>query len=320
MGNAVYKTDHAAREVYAKRMRQSKQRGDKYMGSPATVLVPFHSNFDEFAAKVAAELRHKIVYRTDGGRFARGLVRASGDLKLIHEAYMAAAAPPPDGVPVRLNAMLFRRKDPMATNRWVMSVRFNAPDWIFEDEGDVVVASAGVLAQGRENAMNHMLDHAVFVAQEIQGEPGKRIRKMVEMAEEHGYPRNAEFWHYNRLLVEQYTNFWTGDQQRQYMSHNTQGRLPFDGWVAPYGEWRRFPFRTLAAKCSALDAADCQSLLRAYLLDVDKEIYLSLAHANKQANRAAAGGGAAHSTLASGFIRHLKALQSSKDHLYSAYK
>jgi hypothetical protein len=288
MGNAVYKTDHAAREVYA-----------KYMGSPATVLVPFHSNFDEFAAKVAAELRHKIVYRTDGGRFARGLVRASGDLKLIHEAYMAAAAPPPDGVPVRLNAMLFRRKDRMATNRWVMSARFNAPDWIFEDEGDVVVAS---------------------VAQEIQGEPGKRIRKMVEMAEELGYPRNAEFWHYNRLLVEQYTNFWTGDQQRQYMSHNTQGRLPFDGWVAPYGEWRRFPFRTLAAKCSALDAADCQSLLRAYLLDVDKEIYLSLAHANKQANRAAAGGGAAHSTLASGFIRHLKALQSSKDHLYSAYK
>src|SRR5258707_7378118 len=75
------------------------------------IVVKFDSNFDEFAARVAYELRGKILYRTDGGRNARGLVRATGDLKTLHNLYLDAVPkltgkPIRNGTPIRLNALL----------------------------------------------------------------------------------------------------------------------------------------------------------------------------------------------------------------------
>ena len=84
--------------------------------------VKFSSNFDVFAANVAFKLRSLIIYRTDGGRYARGLVRAPGDLQKIHAALLRKSTS--DGDPITLVARVYRRQDPVPSNRFVLSIRF----------------------------------------------------------------------------------------------------------------------------------------------------------------------------------------------------
>src|SRR5215471_16929749 len=66
---------------------------EKTVGTSTVFKVNYNSDFNEFAASVAFALRTMIVYRTDGGRFARGLVRASGDLQNIHADLRDSNAP-----------------------------------------------------------------------------------------------------------------------------------------------------------------------------------------------------------------------------------
>jgi hypothetical protein len=50
-------------------------RGDKYVPSMGVITERFHWEFDDFAARMAHELRHEMVYRFDGGMIARGLLK-----------------------------------------------------------------------------------------------------------------------------------------------------------------------------------------------------------------------------------------------------
>jgi hypothetical protein len=70
------------------------ERHDKYTITVLTMLVGFDPNLDEFASKVAYELRDKTIYRSDWGKNARGLVRASDDLRQIHHLFMFAPQRP----------------------------------------------------------------------------------------------------------------------------------------------------------------------------------------------------------------------------------
>ncbi|WP_163612537.1 hypothetical protein, partial [Klebsiella pneumoniae] len=72
-------TDYMPPAEFARRALEQTRLGFKPIGQTLTIVATYDSDFDQFAAKVAHELRHYVVYRSDGGVFARGLVRASQD-------------------------------------------------------------------------------------------------------------------------------------------------------------------------------------------------------------------------------------------------
>src|SRR6266851_5127506 len=84
MADGSQRTDYMAMEELKKRAQEHIARGDQPLGETRMLVVKFDTNFDRFAANVAYELRHLVVYRTDGGNFARGLVRQTAQLANFH--------------------------------------------------------------------------------------------------------------------------------------------------------------------------------------------------------------------------------------------
>jgi hypothetical protein len=111
-------------EEFRRRHKEHVQAGWTPILPRQEVLIApsFETKFDAFAANVAHELRHYIVYRTDRGRFARGLVRASQQLEVIHDELRQANHP--SGQRVTIAAALYRRTHPQPTSRWMMSIQF----------------------------------------------------------------------------------------------------------------------------------------------------------------------------------------------------
>jgi hypothetical protein len=321
------RTDHTAISELRKRAHDAIARGDKYVRSMGLVTTPFRAEFDDFAAGVAHELRHRIVYRSDGGRIARGLVRASGDLELIHKALKEGKLE--DGEPVALEADLWRRKDPVAANRWVMSIRFRPTVSTFdEDNGAKMVTDPNDLQKRLCTATDKLIRQAALVAADIPGEQGKRIRKMVEIADRLDCQRATQLWYYNRAVAFEYFTWRTSDARRKEMTSATAGKMPFDGQILNSGAWRLFPFKSLAQKYGAHSGMR-DSELETILLDIDSAIFMTFADIDAELSRnnlalsqlnQLPNGGSSMYGLAEPFLKHLIQLQKSPDHLYSAYK
>ncbi len=319
--NDKKRTDYTPRRVLDKRADRSLHNRDKYYTSTGTISVMYDDNFDVFAANAAFELRHKIVYRTDGGRFARGLVRASNELQIIHAAYKdLSAARPQQGDVIRLKAHFFRRQDPMAENRWVMLIRFQAIDWIFEDDPMIVTPDPDRIAQARKSKMENALTCANMLAQNLPGDTGRRIRKMVDIAERVGPSASEDLWYYNRANALEYFRWRTDNKRRKDMTQKTNGMFPFDGHVWPNGEWRIFPFRRIAQKYGAIDPGQCDIEIKRELEFAEDEIARTFDEVNRDLAQTSLGGGTLYGPLATAFVDHLISLQKSKDHLYSAFK
>jgi hypothetical protein len=314
-------------DALKRRAEQAIARGDKYVGTPKPLTVAYAAAFDDFAARAAHELRHDMVYRSDGGRIARGIVRGSGDLKLIHEGLAADGIGPED--PVALVAHLFRRRDKLAPNQWVMSIRFRMQ--VSSSDGqtfDIPVDPVDVQKQ-LCTASDKVISAAALVAAGIQGEPGKRIRKMVAMADQRSCQHAAQLWYYNRPVAIEYFTWRTSDSKRREMTSATGGRMPFDGHVSPHGKWRLFPFKRLAQLYGNADTGLKDSELKVHLLHIDGEIFHTFADIDSELarNGLALGelnkfykGGSKMYGLAEPFLHHLIKLQKSSDHLYSAYR
>jgi len=281
MGNDSDRTDYTDREVFARHATESIRRHDKYTLEIVKIVVGFDPNFDEFAAKVAYELRTRTIYRSDGGKNARGLVRASGDLAKLHYIFRTGSPPPAAGTKIGLIAILARRKDPRDTFRWIMSIRFNAPGWIDGDEM-VVTASPAVTAKSDEQMMKNVIHYGALYFQDIHNDKGRRITKMVEIADRLGYPRNQDLWYYSSEAVDNYMN-WRNkapdeetnpNRPRGRMATATGGKLPFDGdtgfpLVIP---WRIYPFRNAAQLCKGLVADECKVKVVSELIHTEAEI------------------------------------------------
>jgi len=318
MGNGPQerRTDSTPLEVLRKRAEAARQRGDKYMKSSGVMLIKFRNDFDEFAADVAYNLRREIVYRTDDGRFARALVRSSGDLEVIHKAYLEKSTP--EDAPIRLAAHFFRRRDRIAHNRWVMSIRFSAPDWGFFD-ADVVTADADQMRKLRRALIDKVIDCAEMFADEIPAPHGNRIRAMVDIADRLPHPANEGLWYYMPVPMWNYFSRGTSDEERIRMTSETGGKLPFDGYAQP-GQWRIYPFKDMARYYGNSSQLSCDPRIKEYLLQMDDGIFESLRKMHREDQISAGGGGATYSTLAKRFLSHIVDLQENKNHLYSAYK
>jgi hypothetical protein len=331
MGGNDQRTDYMPEEEFVRRRHEAKVRGDIWMKTSGELLVPFDSDFDKFVANVAYAIRGLVVYRSDGGVFARGLVRASGHLKMYHDAQIAAT-PPTNGITIRLIALFYRRKDPRANMRWMMQVKFVFPDWI-DEEPEAIVASQEATDSGWEKAMRTVLDCAALEDQDFTGPQGDQIRAMVAIAERVGYPRNWNLWYYNRSVVFRFVKWGTNDADRDGLIKANGGALPYDGETAyPHAEWRIYPFRELAQQYGTLDHGHCsreihnllethQDTIQRTVDDIQREIdRAGMAFSYAQGYNFAGTPNSRYATLVSAFLENLQTLVNDPDHLYSAFK
>jgi hypothetical protein len=159
------RTDYLPAEVYERHVNDALRRGDKTFGDPHKISAVWDPNYDRFVANVAYELRHYVVYRSDGGQYARGLVRQSGEINAIfHELRKSA---PAKGVKIGLLATFWRRQNPNPANRWALIVRFSATG-IIALEPEAISASQDVSFHSEKNFVELLLREADPVAQNIQ--------------------------------------------------------------------------------------------------------------------------------------------------------
>jgi len=199
-----------------------------------------------------------------------------------------------------------------------MSIRFRAPDWVF-DEGDVVEPDTGRVEAGRAKIMAKLVGCAAVIADDIQGDAGDRIRKMVEIADRVGYPRNVELWLYNPDPVREFISWRTDNERRRLMTSATHGKLPFDGYAFP-GEWRIKPFETMFRRFASHDLNSCAPGIRPILINAYENIARSYKHIQKELDSTSLGGGTLHKGAPEAFLKHLNDLQNDPDHIYSAWK
>lgn len=234
------RTDYPPAEIYRNRLKESRSEGKKVI-QHGVVSVKYSPEFDEFAASAAKSLARYIKYRSDGGRFARGLVRQTPHLRLIHNEYQSMGLR--DGAVVKLYAILTRRMHKSPSERWALSVEFyvRVSDADFSDEGfDIDGPSPDAL----KTTADAFLARAVGIAEDISGNRGKRMIKYIELAERIGYPGFLDLWYYSPMAVEEYATI--SDEERRKITSETGGRLPFKGRIPgfQYGlNWRVYPFQ-----------------------------------------------------------------------------
>ena len=104
-------------------------------GVTGTHIVKFLRNFNAFADDVAYLLRHSMIYRSDSGHRARGIVRANKILKVIHEAYLDPTVAYQEGQKLYLRIIMVRVSDSTAPNRLVMVADFRSP--MFQENWEI---------------------------------------------------------------------------------------------------------------------------------------------------------------------------------------
>ncbi|CDI02849.1 hypothetical protein BN873_350105 [Candidatus Competibacter denitrificans Run_A_D11] len=325
MGNESQKlrTDHTPLSVLKKRDNAAMERRDQYVGSTSTITVKYALAFDDFAANVAHKLRHWIVYRTDGGRFARALVRKSGSLEKLHRYWNENKVPP--GSSVKLVATLYRRQDPLAANRWMMEMFFEKPsaDEINFDEsdGEIVIVRRNRVKELQMTAMSKIIRVAVSFSYQNSVKPGEefnRILKMAGIAERLGSHKAWDLWYYNYNPMRVYI-FNSTNSQKKEMTKATNGAMPFDGRCAyTSSHWRTYPFREMAQKHGLKDLVEMTNGVTKDVLMYDQRMLTGINKISADLSKIRSGGGTLYKS-AWPFVEHLQKLLESPDHLYYAY-
>jgi hypothetical protein len=281
------RTDYYPTEVYKRHVAEALRRGDKTYGDPHVLLVAWNSKFDQFVANVAYELRHYVIYRTDGGRYARGLVRDSEQIEGIFKELQKST--PANGTKVQIRATLWRRRNPMAGNRWALIVSFEALG-IMGFQPETIHASVSVTDESDQKFVEKLLHEADLVAQNITRQnpsQGDRVTGMVKIANDLGYPRCLDLWYYGPLHVDVYLDVHTNNEFRRKMTAKTNGKFPFDGWPMQgegqnwdSHEWRAFPYRAILKMTRGKDPDLRHAWINNILLKAEEAIFLSIKKAN----------------------------------------
>ncbi len=339
MGNGQ-RTDYLPPEVYKAHSDWARLHGTGFFKQILPpLIVPFDSDFNKFAANAAFAIRHYVVYRTDGGAFARGLVRDSGNLLKIWRTLKDVNTP--TGMEIKLYAMLWRRKDIDPTLRWSMTIEFRIATTRKDvEEGEQIVVPAAVISNSQQSAIEKVIHDGTMITQTppFKGARANRIRGMLKIADRLGYPKNWNLWYYSRRAVYMYVRWDTNDPQRKTMTAATGGRFPFDGDTGHYGgyaAWRIFPFQNAVRRCNPHSSADdCGGIIGRELVLAEDEILREIAEINSEMQRASQAAGQAgwqqltsiSSSASSGtgplvdaFIKHLVGLMRDPQTLYSVY-
>jgi hypothetical protein len=302
MAKVPGRTDYMSIDEFKRRALAAIERGDKPRPRKTLIIdVPYSADFNVFAASVAHAIRGEVVYRSDGGVFARGFVRASGDLEKLHDFFRHPDNRP--GSTVRIVGFLWRRQDPAASMRWVMSIRFELPTIDFsKEEVEQINARQDVVTGLEKHLVEQMLDQATTATESSAWNPPnragvdrvRRIRDWVHTATTAGYPALLNLWYYDRRAVFQYVQLkvsldgrWTPKQKE--MTTKTGGRLPFDGdnGFPEHLPWRHYLFREMLAKCRGKDTDACYAIVGRMMSDAEDEILRTFSEVQHEVNRAA---------------------------------
>ncbi len=268
---ASQRTDYMPIEEFRRRANEHELGGwTPILPKPVVLLTPtFDLDFDRFAANVAYELRHYIVYRSDGGYFARGLVRATQELQGLHAELKGEGYPP--GQKITIAAALYRRSHREPTSRWMMSIKF-ARVSITADEAMAITASPQVTLQSERNLAERILDFAAQAANEPSwaGDRKKRLGDWVDLARKIGFPGFLDLWYYDRGLVALYVQVQFENERGEMTGHRDP---PFDGHYRGM-DWRVYPFRMAMAECKKKTSVDdCYAHVANQLAQAERDIF-----------------------------------------------
>jgi hypothetical protein len=156
------------------------------------------------------------------------------------------------------------------------------------------------------------------VAENIPGNPGKRLRRMLSIVVDRDRP--AWLWFYNPAAVNYYIDKNRSNADRRTMTQDTNEAVPFDGDTGPgfFGAWRRYPFSEIIVR----DTNDHHSneRLRIYLEGIENEIFHSWESMAAVENLLQLGGGSAVPPLIVAFLEHIHDLADMPDHIYYLYQ
>jgi hypothetical protein len=194
-------------------------------------------------------------------------------------------------------------------------------NWAFSSSaspGIIYIPPATVISMDPEDVTvdtRTIMERLQEIAKTIDGDPGIRIRKIMDLAAQVGSPNDEHLWYYNGLAVLHYIQLETTNDERREMTKDTNGQFPFDGDAgADFGPWEIKPFRDILV----LDATNHQSDsdLKTWLIWLDGQIETSI-HEIMQKHY---GGGGTTEGLVDEFMQHIGALAEKPIHLYFFYQ
>lgn len=214
-------------------------------------------------------------------------------------------------------------------NNWMFSHKAR-PGWIFippADDSYVDFEPEQSCVWLPSNIKDFML-RLRAVAQRIPGDQGKRIRKLVRVIVDTGYPAARDLWYYNDMVMRVYVDLLTDNAKRRDMIKATNGVFPFDGNSGVYGQagrperssgqWRIHAIRDLFDDytCGYWDPDQLTNELK----DIEEEMSRGLHELELVSARSGLGGGSAWGPMVDDFIRHVGFLAKQDNHLYSAFQ
>jgi hypothetical protein len=172
---------------------------------------------------------------------------------------------------------------------------------------------------------NEFIKRLSVVAKMVDGEQGKRVKKMVEIIARAGYPAARELWYYNTMVVKVYIDWTVGNAKRREMRSGTGGVYPFDGLSGVYGQqgtqeqhrgyWRIHAVNDLFNDfgCGQWDA----NAMKDRLIRIDQDMYKGWYEMTIIDFKTHQGGGASYDVEIEHFVNHVTHLSKDKNHLYS---
>ena len=160
------------------------------------------------------------------------------------------------------------------------------------------------------------LQRLMVVAMAMPGNTGDRVRKLVQVVANVGYPKCRDLWYYNPLAILEYVSFHTNEARRREMTKGTNGTYPFDGYSGVAGEWQVHPIADL------LDSFACKfdaDEVKRRLEWVDDQMYQGWHSMEVVLAQTSQGGGSGFGPSVSGFIGHVQYLSANDTHLYWAF-
>ena len=177
-----------------------------------------------------------------------------------------------------------------------------------------------------DNAKKFLMRLAA-VAQGMSGYKGQRIKRLVQVILNAGYPGCKDLWYYNDMAIAECVDLNTGNAERREMTKATSGAFAFDGDSGVYGQfgseerhrgkWRIHPANHLFDEfgCGDWDAAAMKARLEA----IDDEMYKGWHELDMVSAKTSQGGGTAFGEMVWDFINHVRLLTQDETHLYSAF-
>jgi len=170
------------------------------------------------------------------------------------------------------------------------------------------------------------LQRLVIIARGLSGNKGARIKQLVRVIVQTGYPDAERLWYYNPGPVHEYvasgmsalpSTFKTDDARRREMTKASHGTYPFIGDAGGSGDWQIFPVADLFDKFSCrFDAA----AVKARLEWIEEQMEMGWHDLELVSAQSSQGGGGGFTDLVWGFIDHVRLLSEDSTHLYSAFK